>query len=81
MGNRIDLTPVEMINFLHKRKCHFHHEATVQGYIPQHGAYLEEYDGKFGKGYIFHLPTRTSLEHKTTRYHGVEYWLIDPEED
>lgn len=79
MGEQYFFTPIEAVDFLKRRGCTYHHSATVQGYLARNKSYIEEYDGRYGKGYVVHIPTKLSVEGKTTRYHGVEYWLTAPD--
>lgn len=58
-------------NFLNSKHLKFHHRASRRGYISRKGeGYIEEYEGRFGKGYIWVRP-----RFDTTQYVTVEYYL------
>ncbi|MCR4718786.1 MAG: hypothetical protein K5768_04065 [Firmicutes bacterium] len=49
----------------------FHHTGNRRGYISRKiGGFIEEYEGKFGKGFALILP-----RYDTTNYVNVEYWI------
>lgn len=55
-----------MLMGLHPARC-----ATVSGYVAvKHGGYYETYDGKFGKGFIYNLPS-----YKKRGSHEIIYYL------
>ncbi len=52
------------------------HFALSRGYVPSKSPYLNRYSGKFGKGYILHIPNNeTSGRHKSNNYHEIAYFV------
>ena len=52
----------------------YHHSALCKGYLRNGCKYTEYYDGKFGVGYIEHVPTRESTCNSNS-YHFVRYYI------
>lgn len=52
--------------------CKQHHTSLARGYISRKNSntIIEEYDGKFGKGYKVHTP-----HYESTQYHYVTYYI------
>lgn len=51
---------------------HRHHTATARGYQHKGSLYIEEYCGKFGRGYIVHHESSLS-----NQYHDITYYVED----
>ena len=50
------------------------HFALAKGYVPSKSPYLEKYKGRYGEGYILHIPNNeTSGSRKSNRYHEIAY--------
>lgn len=49
-----------------------HHTATARGYNHKGNEYVEEYSGRFGRGYIFHHASS-----KSNNYHDITYYVED----
>lgn len=56
------------------------HTSTLAGYISKKNYHVDAYQGRFGRGYILHLPT-AFFRYRTRRFHPVEYWIIPNSED
>lgn len=52
-----------------------HHSALARGYCRKDSARNEDYQGKFGVGYIEHVPTKWS--DCSNSYHKIRYYLED----
>jgi hypothetical protein len=66
------MTIDEINEKLKKEGAIYYHDAWHRGYVSRKGdGYLEQYDGRYGKGYIWHHPT-----YKSTFYHPVSYHII-----
>lgn len=53
-----------------------HHSATKRGYIRLDNLYIEEYNGKFGYGYVVHYPSRDKINRApywSNSYHKIVY--------
>lgn len=51
-----------------------HHHALARGYRSlSSGCHLDEYDGKFGRGYILHVPN--ALRPCGNRFHWIVYFV------
>lgn len=59
---------LELIN----QGYHLHHTSLSRGYISRKNksGIIEEYDGRFGKGYTIKKPN-----YQSTKYIFVEYWI------
>lgn len=48
-----------------------HHRASASGYVSRVKEFqVDEYDGRFGKGYVVHIPRLD-----TNRYHYIYYYI------
>ena len=52
----------------------YHHRALARGYQPVNDLRVERYSGKFGSGYIFHLPTKNSFCRGNST-HTIYYYI------
>lgn len=51
------------------------HTAVAIGYLARDSGYIESYKGKYGTGYIIHVPTNETAVKGSKRYHMIEYWI------
>lgn len=62
---------MERYRTINGQRYELHHTATAKGYISRKVVEeLEEYTGKYGKGYRVHRP-----RFDTTNYHYVNYYV------
>lgn len=54
-------------------KVSSHHTALSRGYICKDCGYVEEYAGKYGKGFIEHRPN--VWDKVSNSYHIIEYFI------
>jgi len=54
----------------------YHHSALSRGYIRKGHGWTQQYNGKFGKGEIRHIPNAETTI-KTNNYHLIEYYIED----
>lgn len=84
----------EALSFIKEHKATFHHSATRRGYRPTCvnsspnknsewvKAYeVEEYNGKFGKGYILSMPNADGFDtygekHYSNQYYQIQYFIF-----
>ena len=52
------------------------HTSTQAGYISKKNYRVDAYQGRFGRGYILHLPSVFLSPFRSRRFHPVEYWII-----
>lgn len=50
----------------------FHHSARARGYVRKDGFSFITYNGKYGTGYVAHLPTRL-VPTMSSRFHPIFY--------
>lgn len=51
------------------------HSALCKGYLKKGCKYTEYYDGKFGVGYIEHVPNCESVLCHNNNYHVIRYYI------
>ena len=62
---------MERYRIINGQRYELHHTASAKGYFSRKVAEeLEEYAGKFGKGYKVHRP-----RFDTSNYHYVDYYI------
>ena len=62
----------KMTKVINGKEYKLHHVAAANGYVSRKSTVekKQEYNGKFGKGYVIYLP-----RYDTNRYCYVEYWI------
>lgn len=54
-------------------RCTYHHTAAAKGYISwKNDERIEEYNGKFGRGFKVCKP-----RYDTTNYYYIKYWIAE----
>lgn len=51
----------------------YHHSALARGYVGVNNGYQSDYEGRYGMGFIKHIPTRQS--NCNNNYHMIEYYI------
>lgn len=52
----------------------YHHTARALGYVGVHGEYVTYYKGRYGEGFVKHLPSGKSSRY-SRYYHDIEYYI------
>lgn len=65
------ITKEELRELIADGKVILHHTALARGYHTKKDVTIEEYEGKFGKGYKFH-----GNYYRSTRYHVIIYYIF-----
>lgn len=54
----------------------YHHSAIARGYVRVGHQYDEEYNGRFGSGYIRHYESKLGVHGRpSTSYHTISYFI------
>lgn len=69
-------TTGEIISLLEADGYILDHFAMARGYVRSKCPHLKKYAGKFGEGYILHIPNNeTSRAHHSNNYHEIAYFI------
>ena len=53
---------------------HYHHSALSRGYQCKDFERVDHYNGRFGRGYVRHIPNAVNCI-GTNNYHTIEYYV------
>jgi len=69
-------TTAALISMLEADGYLLDHFALSRGYVPSKSPYLASYAGKFGTGYVLHIPNNeTSGSRHSNNYHEIAYFI------
>lgn len=71
-----EYTTAQIISILEADGYVLDHFAMAKGYIRSKCPSLNKYSGKFGEGYVLHVPNNeTSGAYHSNRYHEIAYFV------